>query len=119
MRFYRNLYISDKIKHPGILQWRLKRHAGRLDVYVIALCSTDEPGRPAAGDNQFEFYHNAALQQPYFRRHTPYIIGLASGRGDAIQLCARIVQEAVAATGSADVYPYLFPSGLIAEYFAS
>lgn len=119
MQFYRKLYISDKIRHPGILRHRLKRHAGSLDVYVIALCGMDDPAVPAAGENQLEFYHNIFLQQPYYRQHTPYIVGLACGRADAIALCARIVQEAVAATGRADVCSYLFPSGQITEYFAS
>lgn len=119
MQFYKHLYISDHIKHPGYLKWRLKRHAGSLDVYVITLCSTDEPVAPEEGANQIEFYHNAFLQQPYYRHHAPYIIGLASGRTEAVRLCARIVQEAVTATGSANVYPYLFPSGRITEYFVS
>lgn len=119
MRFYKNLYTSAHIGNLPLLKWRLRHHAGNLSVYVIALCGMDEPARPAAGDGQIEFYHNVFLHQPYYRAHAPYIIGLASGRAEAIDLCAQIVQEAVDATGRPDIYAYLFPGGEITEYFAS
>lgn len=119
MRFYKNLYTSAHIRNLRYLKWRLRHHAGNLSVYVIALCGMDEPARPADGGGQIEFYHNVFLQQPYYRQHAPYIIGLASGRAEAMDLCAQIVQEAVDATGRPDIYSYLFPSGEIAEYFAS
>lgn len=119
MRFYRHLYTSDHIRHPGYLRWRLRRHAGSLDVYVVTLCGMDEPCVPMDGQNQLEFYHNVFLQQPYYRSHEPYIVGIASSRTEAIELCARIIQEAVTATGHADVYPYLFPDGRLEAYFTS
>lgn len=118
MRFYRNLYTSENMGNLSLLKWRLRHHAGSLNVYVIALCGMDEPHIPTEGGNQIEFYHNVFLQQPYYRQHEPYIIGLASGRSDAVDLCAQIVQEAVTTTGRADIYAYLFPEGEIAGYFA-
>lgn len=118
MRFYRNLYTSAHIGNLRYLKWRLRHHAGNLSIYVIALCGMDHPVMPAHGDNQIEFYHNAFLHQPYYREHAPYIIGLASGRAEAIALCAQIVQDAVTETGRPDVYAYLFPDGNITEYFA-
>lgn len=118
MRFYKNLYTSEHIRHLRYLKWRLRHHAGNLSIYVIALCGMDEPHPPAAGDNQIEFYHSAFLQQPYYRQHAPYIIGLASGRAEALDLCAQIVQDAVTATGRADLYSYLVPGGDLTEYFA-
>lgn len=117
MRFYKNLYTSEHIGNLRYLKWRLRHNAGTLSVYVIALCNEDEPQRVAEDGNLLEFYHNAFLQQPYYQAHPPYIIGLASGRAEAIDLCARIVQDAVTATGDANVYPYLFPNGHITEYF--
>lgn len=118
MRFYKNLYTGEHIRHLRYLKWRLQHHAGNLSIYVIALCGMDEPCRPADGDNQIEFYHSAFLQQPYYREHTPYIIGLASGRAEAMDLCAQILQDAVTATGRPDVYAYLFPDGDIQGEFA-
>lgn len=119
LRFYRKLYISDRIRHPDILKWRLQHRAGSLDVYVITLCRDPEDGAPPAGGNQLEFYHNAFLQQPWYRQHDCYVVGLAKGRRDAMDLCVRIVEESLAATGTPYVYPYLFPEGEIKEYFAS
>lgn len=118
MQFYKNLYIGEHIRNPRYLKWRLRHHAGNLRVYVIALCGMDDPQVPDRYGNQIEFYHSAFLQQPYYRAHAPYIIGLASGRTEAIALCAQIVQESVTATGRADVYAYLFPGGNIMGYFA-
>lgn len=119
LRFYRKLYTSERIKHPDTLKWRLRHHAGSLDVYVITLCKDPEQGAPAEGGNQLEFYHNAFLQQPYYRQHDCWIVGLAKGRSDAVDLCVQIVEESLAATGEPNVYPYLFPEGEIKEYFAS
>lgn len=119
MRFYKNLYTSDNIKHPGLLKWRLRRHAGSLDVYVITLCEYDELHEPAPDGNQLEFYHCAFLQQPFYRNHEPFIIGIARGRSAAIALCARIVQDAVTQTGRPDVCSYLFPDGCTMEYFTT
>ena len=47
MKFYKNLYIGEGIKHPNIVKWKLRHNAGQFQVYVIAL---------AAGRDQLEIF---------------------------------------------------------------
>lgn len=100
MRFYQNLYIGGTIKDPAKVKWKLKHRAGQLNIYVLAL---------ADGENQLEIYHCAFLQQSYYRKHPPYIIGICSGYEEAVDLVIEITQKAVAETGKANLKDYLFP----------
>lgn len=111
MYFYRNLYVGPSIKDVEETKRKLRQNAGQLTLYVLML----SPGfDPASGDgqNQIEFCHCFFLQQPYYRKNPPYIIGLAGGRAEAIGLVRQIVQEAYDNTGSADIRAYLFPHGI-------
>lgn len=107
MRFYRNLYLSPNIRHPEVLKWRLRHHAGNLAVYVITLSGDDPVSGP--GENQLEFCHCVFLHQPYMRKQDPMIIGIAEGRLQAFELVTRIVQDCLDATGSCDLKAFLFP----------
>lgn len=100
MKFYRNLYVGESIKKPNRVKWKLRHHAGQFQVYVIAL---------ADGDDQLEIYHCAFLQQEYYKKHPPYIIGIAGGYGEAVDIVVEITQAALKETGGADLKKYLFP----------
>ncbi|MCI2048448.1 MAG: hypothetical protein LKJ76_01870 [Lachnospiraceae bacterium] len=106
MQFYEKLYVSDKIKHPGVVKWKLRHRAGMADVYVITL---------PEGSSMPEFMHNAFLYQKYYRSAPLLIIGLAEGRDDATDLTVRIIKEAVDRSGNADVRAFLFPGGCAEE----
>ena len=100
MKFYRNLYVGESIEKPNKVKWKLRHQAGQFQVYVIAL---------AEGDDQLEIYHCAFLQQKYYKKHPPYIIGIAGGYEEAVELVMEIAQAAVKETCSADLKRYLFP----------
>ena len=111
MFFYKNLYTGPSIKDPETVKEKLRTGRGQFTIYVIAL----SPVKPEAGSNQLEILHSANLQQPYYRNYPPFIVGLASGRIEAIELVRDMVQEAYDHTGSADVRAYLFPHGIRAK----
>lgn len=100
MRFYKNLYIGGSIRNPGRVKWKLKHRAGQVNIYVLAL---------AGGKDQLEIYHSAFLQQEYYRKHPPYIIGICGGYEEAVDMVVEITKKAVAETGTADLKKYLFP----------
>lgn len=108
MYFYKDLYVSIKIKRPEVLRWELSRGMIRPGIYVIMLC-TDAQRR--TGD-QLEICRSTNLRQPWYKANRPYIIGLAFGWHDAIDMVAGMVQEAIESTGDADVVSYLFPHGI-------
>ena len=104
MHFYRKLYVGESIKYPELVKWRLRHYAGQLSVYVLTM--------PEQGCMP-ELMHSAFLKQPWYRNHPPMILGIASGKTEALELLRQIVQEAVDATGSPDVRSYLFPHGIL------
>ena len=111
MYFYRHLYVGPSIKDPEKIKNRLIRGEGSFTIYVIMLCTSGGPG-----SNQLEFCHCVNLQQPYYRKNPPYIIGIASGRIEAIEMIQQLVQEAYDNTGSGDVRAYLFPHGILTAH---
>ena len=110
MYFYKRLYVSESIRDADKVMDKLVRNAGELTLYVLMLCGDSD----REGGNQIEFCHCANLQQPYYRKYPPTIIGLARGRSECIGIVQKIVEEAVEATGSPDIRSYLFPDGVYA-----
>lgn len=108
MYFYKNLYVGSSIRDPEMVMKNLRTGRGQFTVYVIAL----SPSKPGIGANQLEILHCVNLKQPYYKEYPPYIVGIASGRMEAIELVRDMVQEAYDHTGSADVRAYLFPHGI-------
>lgn len=102
MKFYKKLYIGGTITNPEKVKWKLKHRAGQVNVYVIAL---------AGGNAQLEIYHSAFLQQKYYKKHPPYIIGISSGYEEAVELVVEITEKSVAETGTANLKEFLFPAG--------
>lgn len=110
MQFYRKLYVSPEIKHPGQAKWRLRHGAGSFALYVITLCdeSLSHEGAPSHGvSSQLQFFHCAVLQQDYTRKHCPMVIGIAEGRIQALELVRRIVQDCLDETGRVELVPFL------------
>ena len=99
MKFYKYLYIGDTVKNPAKAKRRLRLHIGQL-LYVISL---------SKGLDQLEIYHCAFLQQKYYRYHPPYIIGIAGGYEEAVDLVVKITEAALRETGRPDLKKYLFP----------
>lgn len=99
MKFYKNLYIGETIKNPNKVKRKLRRNAGQLNIYVIAL---------AGGGDQLEIYHCGYLQQSYYRKHPPYIIGIGNGYEEAVNTVVKIVEETLENTGTPNIKNYLF-----------
>ena len=108
MYFYKNLYVGPSIDDPEKVKRKLISGAGQFTIYVIAL----SPSVPGPGSNQLEILHCVNLQQPYYKKYPPYIIGLAAGMSEAVELVRDLVQESYEHTGSGDVRAYLFPHGI-------
>ena len=108
MYFYKNLYVGPSIQDPEKVKRKLMRGEGQFTIYVIAI----SPSAPGPGSNQLEILHCANLKQPYYKAYPPFIIGIAAGRTEAVELVRDLVQEAYDHTGSADVRAYLFPHGV-------
>ena len=100
IKFYEKLYVSRDIRNPARVKWKLRHNADQFSVYVIAL---------AEGDGQLEIYHCAFLQQKYYQKNPPYIVGIAGSYDGAVDIIIRMTEAALKENGNADLKQYLFP----------
>ena len=98
MRFYKDLYVGSTIKDVHKVKRKLRTNAGQLGIYVIALCR---------GCDQLEIYHCAFLQQKYYKKNPPYIIGIANGYDESLEIVRQIAEEAYRENGDCDLKKYL------------
>jgi hypothetical protein len=101
MVFYDKLYISPLIRNPRKIRRDLQRGKGHLSIYVLLLAHG--PG----GGPQLEIMHCANLQTQYYRTHQAFIVGIAEGRADAIEMVEAITNESFNMTGQWNAAEYL------------
>lgn len=99
MQWAEHLYLSDKTaaKKEKIIK-KAVRGAGMTSVYFIALASNPE--------NLFDIFHAAHLKEPAFYRQNPFIVGIASGYEEALEMVRRIVEDIYRETGGFRVREY-------------
>lgn len=97
MKFYKYLYIGEKIKNPGKVKRKLKKHEGQF-VYVICF---------PKGSDHLEFFQSAYLKQKYYRYYPPVVIGIANDYDEAVKMVIQIITECREATGDFHVKDYL------------
>lgn len=101
MRFHRELYVDNSIRNVRKVKWKLKHHDGQLRIFVIAL----SPGR-----DELEIYHCALLQQKYYKKYPPYIVGIAGGYDNAVELLQQMVADIYRKTGGYALKEYFLKS---------
>jgi hypothetical protein len=100
MKFCKKLYLGEGTrKHRWKYIWKLKHHAGLLDIYVITL--SDNPGE------LLEIYHNAFLMQEFYKQNPPFVVGIAKGKDEAMELVSEIIRDGYLKTGNYDIKTYL------------
>ncbi len=99
MKFYRKLYLGEGTKkHWKKIVWKLKHRVGQIGIFVLAL---------SEGQGLLEIYHNSLLQQKYYKKYPPFIIGIAKGYDEATNVAVDIIKEVYEKTGGFDVKNYL------------
>ena len=74
-----------------------------VSVYFIAV--------EANPDNLFESFHAAHLKESAFYRQKRYIVGIASGYDEALELVQRMVEDVYRETGGFQVREYFGQTG--------
>ena len=74
-----------------------------VSVYFIALASNP--------DNLFDIFHAAHLKESALYRQNPYIVGIASGYDEALELVQRMVEDIYRETGGFQVREYFGQTG--------
>ena len=104
MRWAENLYLSEKTakKKDKIIR-KANRGVGMVSIYFITLASNEQ--------NLFEIFHAAHLKQPAFYQRNPYVVGIASGYEEALELLQQMVEDIYRATSGFPVREYFGERG--------
>ena len=99
MQWAENLYLSDKTakKKDKIIK-KANRGVGMVSIYFITLASNRE--------NLFDIFHAAHLKQPAFYKQDLYVVGIASGYEEALELVQRMIDDIYRKTGGFAVREY-------------
>ena len=99
MRWAKELYLSEKTakKKDKIIR-KANRGIGMVSIYFISLASNEQ--------NLFDIFHGAYLKQPAFFSQNPFVVGIASGYDEALEMTRQIVEDIYTETGSFRVREY-------------
>ena len=95
------LYLGDSIKEKK-LDKIMKRLASKpllSNVYLIAISRN--------ASDQLDIFDAKQLAQSYYKKHPPYVVGIAGDREEAVELVEQIVRECLAARGDCALKEYL------------
>lgn len=100
MIWYDKLYVGESIVHKtNMVKWKIRHNAGQINIYVIAL--------PSNRANLLDIIPAQELMQKAYPKKNLYIVGLAKGYDEAIELAASIVDEVYRQTGAFAITDYL------------
>lgn len=95
-----NLFVSESLKkRKNRIIKELMVQKFRPSVYIITLSQGEQ--------NHLEFFSALLLQQHIFENEDLFVVGIANGYEDAIDLVEQIVQQVIAQTGGTDIRRYI------------
>lgn len=100
IKCYCDLYVSESLKNKQnqILEEVMEQRP-RPSVYLITLAQGKQ--------NHLEFYSGLLLWQYVFDHAELFVVGLADGYYEAVELVEKIVRDSICATGDVNVREYL------------
>lgn len=99
MEWYRNLYLGEAAEKKKYKFYRKINKRRLLNAYVVAL--------PSGGENVLDIYRYMELLQKHYTKQNIFIVGLACGKDEAMELAARIIGEVYQNTGTFCVSDYI------------
>ena len=99
-KLYKYLYWDENIpeKKRDRTKWRLK--VGKRDKPCYVLTVNE-------GSDQLDIYHSFILLQPYFRKSSKFIVGIAADYDGAVEILRQIASECYKKNQNADLKKYL------------
>ena len=104
MKWYRKLYLGDNAKKEKYKVFgRIRKGRFQLDTYLITISHNP--------NNLLDIYSANVLKQPYFKKKSNlnriYVVGLAKGYDEALEIVRVIIDEVYQQTGAFDISSYL------------
>ena len=100
-QYHPSLYLSEGITNKKLdkIKKNLENHPIRARVYLIAAA--------ANGVDQLEIYSSSQLEQPYYSKNPPYIIGITLSYDEAVIIIEQLAQECYRKRGDCALREYL------------
>jgi len=100
MRWYHKLYIGKTARSKRYkIVWKVKHRAGMLGVYLITLASNE--------NNLLDIFDSSLLLQPHFKNEDLFIVGIAYGYDEAVEVATKIIEELYQKTGDFKIRQFL------------
>ncbi len=99
MRYYKHLYLAKGIRKKEKIIRKLEENKLQMNIHVITLARNEK--------NQLEIYHSMVLLQPNFPHDDLFVVGIAKGYEDAVEMVEEIAQEVYNKTKGADIRSYI------------
>ena len=99
MRYYKYLYLADGIRKKDKIIRKLEEKQLQPNIHVITLARNEK--------NQLEIYHSMVLRQPDFPYDDFFVVGIAKGYEDAVEMVEEIAREVYNKTKGADIRSYI------------
>ena len=99
MQWAENLYLTEKTspKKDKIIR-KANRGIGMISIYFVTLASNEK--------NLFDIFHAAHLKQHAFYQQNSFVVGIASGYDEALDLVQQMIEDIYRETGSFRVREY-------------
>ena len=99
MRYYKHLYLAKGIRKKDQVIRKLEENKLQMNIHIITL--------PMNGEDQLEIYHSMVLLQPEFPHDDFFVVGIAKGYEDAVEMVGEIAQEVYNKTKGADIRSFI------------
>jgi hypothetical protein len=99
MRYYKHLYVAEGLRKKEKIIRKLNNNKLQMNIHVITLANNEK--------NQLEIYHSMVFLQPNFPYDDLFVVGLAKGYEDAVEMVEEIAQEVYNKTKGADIRSYI------------
>lgn len=101
LTYHPRLYLGKGIKRKKLdkLKRRLEKRPLLSGVILITLSRNPI--------DQLEIYEARQLQQSYYKKYPPFVVGLAADRQEAVEIVKMIVQECIDKRGDCALKEYL------------
>lgn len=100
MIWHDDLYVGESIIHKtNKIKWKICHNAGQINIYVITLASNER--------NLLDIIPAQELMQKGYPKQNLYVVGLAKGYDEAVEVAASIVDLVYHKTGGFAIKSYL------------
>ena len=100
MRYYKHLYLMEGLeKKKGRIIRKLEENKFQANIHSITRSQNET--------NPLEIYNSELRLQPDYPHEDFFVVGIAKGYEDAVELVEQIVQEVYNETKGADIRSYI------------